>query len=375
MRFVIPSSLLSAHLQTIGRVIVQKNTLPILDCFKFETSGLQLTITASDSDSTMVAVMPMEECDADISFAVNAKTLQDAIKELPEQPLEFYVHGETLEVTICYQNGQYKIMGQDALDYPVPAENDEETVKLTVPAEQLLSGLSRAMVAAANDVLRPQLNTVCFDLKGNDLSLVSSNGNQLALTTIKGVNTEGKEGTFLLATRIAGLLRGMLAKQNENVTFELGSRGAVFSTSEYRLTCRLIEGRYPNYRSVIPHDNSNVVKVDRAGFISMLRRILVFANPGIVLVKLALQQGSLQVSTQYVDFGRSAEETMLCDYTGNPMHIAFKGNTLLDLVQHIDGDELSLSLSDPSRAGVIMPVEQKEGEEVLMLLMPSVFNG
>ena len=81
------------------------------------------------------------------------------------------------------------------------------------------------------------------------------------------------------------------------------------------------------------------------------------------------------MSTQYVDFGRSAEETMLCDYTGNPMHIAFKGNTLLDLVQHIDGDELSLSLSDPSRAGVIMPVEQKEGEEVLMLLMPSVFNG
>ena len=221
MRFVIPSSLLSAHLQTIGRVIVQKNTLPILDCFKFETSGLQLTITASDSDSTMVTVLPMEECDADISFAVNAKTLQDAIKELPEQPLEFYVHGETLEVTICYQNGQYKIMGQDALDYPVPAENDEETVKLTVPAEQLLSGLSRAMVAAANDVLRPQLNTVCFDLKGNDLSLVSSNGNQLALTTIKGVNTEGKEGTFLLATRIAGLLRGMLAKQNEDVTFEL----------------------------------------------------------------------------------------------------------------------------------------------------------
>ena len=178
MRFVIPSSLLSAHLQTIGRVIVQKNTLPILDCFKFETSGLQLTITASDSDSTMVTVLPMEECDADISFAVNAKTLQDAIKELPEQPLEFYVHGETLEVTICYQNGQYKIMGQDALDYPVPAENDEETVKLTVPAEQLLSGLSRAMVAAANGVLRPELDKECFDLKGNDLSLVSRNGHQ-----------------------------------------------------------------------------------------------------------------------------------------------------------------------------------------------------
>lgn len=374
MRFVIPSSLLSAHLQTIGRVIVQKNTLPILDCFKFETSGLQLTITASDSDSTMVTVLPMEECDADISFAVNAKTLQDAIKELPEQPLEFYVHGETLEVTICYQNGQYKIMGQDALDYPVPAENDEETVKLTVPAEQLLSGLSRAMVAAANDVLRPQLNTVCFDLKGNDLSLVSSNGNQLALTTIKGVNTEGKEGTFLLATRIAGLLRGMLAKQNEDVTFELGSRGAVFSTSEYHLTCRLIEGRYPNYNSVIPSDNPNHLTIDRLTLLGVIRRVLPFASDSSQQIRLHIEMGKAVISSEDIDFYTSAKEEIVCDYNGTTMDIGFKGSSLMEILNNLDSEEVVLELADPSRPCLILPAQQPEKEDILMLIMPMLLN-
>ena len=114
MKFTIPSSLLSARLQTIGRVIVQKNTMPILDSFMFDIQGSRLVVTASDNETVLTTAIDVTDCDSDIRFAVNARNIQDAIKELPDQPLEFYVNNQTLEITLVYQNGQYRIMGQSA---------------------------------------------------------------------------------------------------------------------------------------------------------------------------------------------------------------------------------------------------------------------
>lgn len=373
MRFVLSSATLSTHLMTIGRVIVQKNNIPILDCFCFDIKGKELTITASDNDSTLTTTIQLNESDADVRFAVNAKTIQDAIKELPEQPLEFYLNTDTYELVVDYQNGQYKLIAQDADEYPVPVKDEANRVTLHMGAERLCTGVSRALIAAANDVLRPQLNTVCFDIKEKSVSMVASNGNHLALTK-EEVDTNGHTGSYLLNTRPAGLLRGILAKDQGDVEMSFGERDATFTSAEYTLSCRLVEGRYPNYQAVIPKDNPNIVTVNRGALISVLRRVLIFANPSAVLVKLRLENSSLNISSQDIDFGKSAEETMLCDYSGSPLQIAFKGSVLLELIQNIDGEEISLKLSDPSRAGVIVPTTQQENEEVLMLLMPSVFK-
>lgn len=373
MKFVISSSVLSSRLMTIGRVIVQKNTIPILDCFCFDIQGTTLTITASDNDTTLTAKAELNECDSDVRFAVNAKTLQDAIKEIPEQPLECYLNTESYELTVEYQNGQYKLMGQSAEEYPTPAISDEARLDFDLDSHKLVPSITRCMIAAANDTLRPQLNTICFDIHAQEVSLVSSNGNQLALTklTMPELNAEG---SYLLGTRPASLLKGMLAKAEGSVHFSLGQRTAIVHTEEYSLTSRLVEGRFPNYRSVIPQDNPNIVTVNRLALVSALRRVLVFANAQAVLVKFRLGPNTMNISSQDIDFGKSAEENMLCDYMGTPMRIAFKGSVLLDLINNIDGDNITLKLSDPSRAGLIVPAEQKEGEEVLMLIMPSVFN-
>lgn len=372
MKFVISSSTLSAHLMTIGRVIVQKNNMPILDCFCFDIKNQVLTITASDNDSTLTTQLELNEADADARFAVNAKTLQDAIKEIPEQPLEFYFDANNYEITIQYQNGQYKLMAQDAEEYPVPAKVEEQRINITMDAQTLLLGISRSLVAAANDVLRPQLNAVCFDIREGDLSMVASNGNHLALTKIHMGNI-ASEGVFLLNTRPATLLRNILAKEQGDVVMSFGQRSASFTSEGYSMDCRLVEGRYPNYRSVIPQDNPNVVTVNRTSLISVLRRILVFASPS-ALVKFRLDMSSINISSQDLEFGKSAEENILCDYSGTPMRIAFKGSTLLELIQNIQSEDLSIQISDPSRAGIILPAEQKENEKVLMLIMPSVFN-
>lgn len=373
MKFVISSSVLSSRLMTIGRVIVQKNTIPILDCFCFDIQGTTLTITASDNDTTLTAKAELNECDSDVRFAVNAKTLQDAIKEIPDQPLECYLNTESYELTVEYQNGQYKLMGQSAEEYPTPAISDETRLEFDLECQKLVPSITRCMIAAANDTLRPQLNTICFDIYSQEVSLVSSNGNQLALTKL-AMPELNAEGSYLLGTRPASLLKGMLAKAEGNVHFSIGQRTAIVHTEEYSLTSRLVEGRFPNYRSVIPQDNPNIVTVNRLALVSALRRVLVFANAQAVLVKFRLGPNTMNISSQDIDFGKSAEENMLCDYMGTPMRIAFKGSVLLDLINNIEGDDITLKLSDPSRAGLIVPAKQKEGEEVLMLIMPSVFN-
>lgn len=373
MKFVISSSVLSSRLMTIGRVIVQKNTIPILDCFCFDIQGTTLTITASDNDTTLTAKAELNECDSDVRFAVNAKTLQDAIKEIPDQPLECYLNTESYELTVEYQNGQYKLMGQSAEEYPTPAISDETRLDFDLECQKLVPSITRCMIAAANDTLRPQLNTICFDIHSQEVSLVSSNGNQLALTKL-AMPELNAEGSYLLGTRPASLLKGMLAKAEGNVHFSIGQRTAIVHTEEYSLTSRLVEGRFPNYRSVIPQDNPNIVTVNRLALVSALRRVLVFANAQAVLVKFRLGPNTMNISSQDIDFGKSAEENMLCDYMGTPMRIAFKGSVLLDLINNIEGDDITLKLSDPSRAGLIVPAKQKEGEEVLMLIMPSVFN-
>ena len=373
MKFVISSSVLSSRLMTIGRVIVQKNTIPILDCFCFDIQGTTLTITASDNDTTLTAKAELNECDSDVRFAVNAKTLQDAIKEIPDQPLECYLNTESYELTVEYQNGQYKLMGQSAEEYPTPAISDETRLEFDLECQKLVPSITRCMIAAANDTLRPQLNTICFDIHSQEVSLVSSNGNQLALTKL-AMPELNAEGSYLLGTRPASLLKGMLAKAEGNVHFSIGQRTAIVHTEEYSLTSRLVEGRFPNYRSVIPQDNPNIATVNRLALVSALRRVLVFANAQAVLVKFRLGPNTMNISSQDIDFGKSAEEKMLCDYMGTPMRIAFKGSVLLDLINNIEGDDITLKLSDPSRAGLIVPAKQKEGEEVLMLIMPSVFN-
>ena len=157
MKFVISSSVLSSRLMTIGRVIVQKNTIPILDCFCFDIQGTTLTITASDNDTTLTAKAELNECDSDVRFAVNAKTLQDAIKEIPDQPLECYLNTESYELTVEYQNGQYKLMGQSAEEYPTPAISDETRLEFDLECQKLVPSITRCMIAAANDTLRPQL--------------------------------------------------------------------------------------------------------------------------------------------------------------------------------------------------------------------------
>lgn len=373
MKFVVSSTALFSHLQAVSRVINSKNALPILDCFLFELQDGTLSITVSDSETTMVTSVEVNESDADGSFAVTARTLLDALKEIPEQPLAFDVNLDSLEIMVQYQNGKYSLMGQQAEEFPQSASLGDNAVRMEVDAQILLGGINRAMFATADDELRPVMNGIYFDITADDITMVASDGHKLV--RCKTLAARGNErSAFILPKKPASLLKNLLPKEQGMVTVEFDERNAVFVLENYRMVCRLIEGRYPNYNSVIPQNNPYKVTVDRQLLLGALRRVSIFSSQASSLIKLRLQENTIVISAQDIDFSTSAEETLSCSYSGTPMSIGFKSTFLIDILSNISAGEVVIELADPSRAGVITPVEQEENEHLLMLLMPMMLN-
>lgn len=373
MKFIVSSTSLLSHLQAISRVINSKNTLPIMDCFLFNLQDGTLSITASDTETTMVTSIEVTESDSDGRFAIVARTLLDAMKEIPEQPLTFNLNPNTLEITVQYMNGQYTVMGQNADEYPQPATLGDNAVHANIPADVLLNGINRALFATADDELRPVMNGIYFDITPDDITMVASDGHKLVRN--KNLSVKGSEkAAFILPKKPANLLKNVLTKEENSVSIDFDDRNAVITLEKYRMVCRLIEGRYPNYNSVIPQNNPYKITIDRAVLLSALRRVSVFSSQSSSLVKLRMGDNKLVISTQDLDFSTSAEETLVCQYEGNPMSIGFKAPFLIDILNNLPGQDVIIELADPSRAGIIVPAEQEENCDLLMLLMPMMLN-
>ena len=372
MKFIVSSTALFSHLQAVSRVINSKNTLPILDCFLFDLQDGTLSITVSDNETTMVTSVEVNESDKNGKFAVVAKTLLDALKEIPEQPITFEI-SDILEITVHYQNGKYSLMGQNADEYPQSATLGDNAVRVEMGADILLSGVNRALFATADDELRPVMNGIYFDITPEDITMVASDGHKLV--KYKTLAAHGNErAAFILPKKPANLLKNLLGKEQGPVTIEFDERNAVFTLERYRMVCRLIEGRYPNYNSVIPQNNPHKVTVDRQMLMGALRRVSIFSSQSSSLIKLRMQENMIVISAQDVDFSTSAEETQVCQYAGNAMSIGFKSTFLIDILNNMSASEIVIELADPSRAGVIVPADQEGNEDILMLLMPMMLN-
>ena len=374
MKFNVSSATLCNRLQTLSRVIASKNSIQILDCILFELQDGTLRLKASDSETTLVSTLTVDEADSNGVFAIKAATIINGLKEIADQPVTLEVNPETHEIVIFYQNGRSSFVGQGGEEYPVFPDIKDDAQQLTIDTSVLLSGISRAIFATAEDEIRPVMNGIYFDITPESVTFVASDGHKLVRD--RSFTTHGGEqpSAFILPKKPAKMLKDILAKESGDAIVKFDDRNARIELENYVLSCRLIEGRYPNYNSVIPQDNPFRVTVDRVTLIGALRRVLVFASTSTSLVKLRVDQNDLTVSTQDIDFSTSAEEHVLCDYSGTAMSIGFKGPFLVDILNSMSSQEVVLELADPSRAGVIVPAEQEEQEDLLMLLMPMMLN-
>ena len=374
MRFTVSSSALSSKLNMLAKVIGSKNSLPILDCFLFQVANGEMSITASDSDNVIKSTLALTDHDGEGEFCVPNRVILDALKELPEQPLHFDVDaaGEAVAIKIVYQNGLYNFTGQSAEEYPRTQSMNDACTTVSLPTEMLINNISRSLFATASDELRPVMNGIYFDLTADALAIVASDGHKLVRSKNFTIKSESPSA-FNLPTNPASLLMNILNKDGDDAIIKFDDRSAEIQFTDGVMRCRLIDGRYPNYNSVIPN-NPNEVTVDRRGLQSALRRVLPFASESSQLIRFHIESGRFEVSSEDIDFSTSAKEQLSCEYNGSPISIGFKGSSLMEILSNLTSDNIIIQLADPSRAGIIVPAEQPENEDILMLIMPMLLN-
>lgn len=374
MRFTVSSSALSSKLNMLAKVIGSKNSLPILDCFLFQVANGEMSITTSDSDNVIKSTLALTDHDGEGEFCVPNRVILDALKELPEQPLHFDVDaaGEAVAIKIVYQNGLYNFTGQSAEEYPRTQSMNDACTTVSLPTEMLINNISRSLFATANDELRPVMNGIYFDLTADALAIVASDGHKLVRSKNFTIKSESPSA-FNLPKKPASLLKNILSKDGDDAIIKFDDRSAEIQFTDGVMRCRLIDGRYPNYNSVIPN-NPNEVTVDRRGLQSALRRVLPFASESSQLIRFHIESGRFEVSSEDIDFSTSAKEQLSCEYNGSPISIGFKGSSLMEILSNLTSDNIIIQLADPSRAGIIVPAEQPENEDILMLIMPMLLN-
>ncbi len=373
MRFTLSSTALSNKLSALSKVINSKNALPILGDFVFEISDNTLYLTASDSENVMKTQINLTESDGQCRFAIGNHDLLEAVKGFSEQPITFDVNEEQTVVKISYQNGLFSLPIDNADEFPMTQPVSENATTIMIPNMMLAENISRTIFATAQDELRPVMNGIYFDLTPDCLAVVASDGHKLVRNKIFTIKSD-QPAAFILPKKPANLLKNLLGKDGGDVEIRFDERNAVINYGDGTIQCRLIEGRFPNYNSVIPQANPNELRIDRLGLLAALRRVQPFANDSSNLIRFHVEGSTLQLDAEDYDFSKTATERISCDYNGQPMSIGFKGSSFIEVLSNFDCQEVIIQLADPSRAGLVLPSEQPENQDVLMLMMPMLIN-
>lgn len=375
MNFVVSSSHLLGHLQLVSKVVGTKNALPILDNLLFEIKEDKLHVTASDLESTLQTIVDLDTSNGEGVIAIDTKKIMEVLKEFPEQPLTFNINIEDLKIEIISSNGKFTMVGQNGEDFPViPTIKVDKVTRIDITPDILYSGITSAIFATGDDELRPVMNGIYIELQNGGINFVATDAHKLVKYRRKEIQLED-ESSFILPKKPASILKSILPKAFSDVTLEFDDKNAMFVFNNFKLICRLVEGVYPNYSTVIPQDNPNKLVVDRVEFLSSLKRVAIFSNQASNLVGLAISGNQLRISAQDIDYAIAGNETISCQYDGDEMEIGFKSNFLIEILNNISTTEVVLELSDPTRAGIVVPKDNdNENEEVLMLLMPMMIN-
>lgn len=367
MKFIVSSSQLLNQLQILGGVINTNNTLPILDNFLFELSNNQLKISASDLETTMSSTIDVES-DENSTIAVPARLLLDILKTFPEQPLTFKIEDNNT-IEISSNSGKYALAYADGEEFPKSVELESPS-STTLRGDILATAISKTIFASGNDDLRPVMSGVFFQFSPENLIFVATDAHKL----VKYIRTDvqaSEVAEFIMPKKPLTLLKNILTGSEDDLLIEYNDTNAKFTFGGSILICRLIDGKYPNYEAVIPKENPNKLTLERNSFLNSVRRVSIFSSKSTHQIRLKMAGTELKISAEDLDFSNKADERLQCSYEGDDMQIGFNSRFLLEMLNHLNSNEILLEMSLPNRAGLLTPIDGlDEGEEITMLVMP-----
>lgn len=370
MKFIVNSTALLKEIQKLNSVISSNNTLPILDNFLFEIQNNTMKIIASDLEVTMIAIITIES-ETNGNITIPARILTETLKTFTNQPLTFIIDQETFSVEMSSEMGNYKLAGQNADEFPkTPALSRSSTT--TFNGQILVNAINKTIFASGNDELRPVMSGVFCELSPEKVNFVATDAHKLVKHTRTDLSSD-KTASFILPKKPLNILKNNI--NEEDVKLEFNETNALFSFNNNTIICRLIDGKYPNYDAVIPQENPNKLTIKTKELLSSIKRVSIYANKTTHQIRLKIAGSELQISSEDLDFANKAEERLLCEYEGTDMEIGFNSRFVIDMLNNIGAEEVSLEMSAPNRAGIILPLDGMEkGEDTLMLVMPVMLN-
>ena len=371
MKFIVSSAALLKELNHINGVITTNPVVPILENFLFEIEDGKLIVTASDLQTSMITELEVEAKDNG-SIAVPAKILLETLKNLPEQPVTFSIDEDTYSIEISSDNGRYKLAGENSTDFPkIPEVANGYTVDISTDA--LASAIANSIFATSSDELRPAMTGVYINLAESNTTFVATDGHRLIRYRRVDVASEA-EHAIIIPRKALNLLKTTLPSENSNVTVEFNMANAFFHFNNIKMICRLIDERFPDYENVIPTNNDNHMSINRLEFLNSLKRISIYANKTTNQVRIKITGSELQISAEDLDFSNEANERLSCEHDGEDIEIGFNARFLMEMLSNLDSKEITLQLSEPNRAGLIVPKEKNDNEDILMLVMPVMLS-
>lgn len=371
MKFIVSTTALLRNLQTVNGVVSPNTVLPILEDFLFVVEKNKLTISGTDLETSITTWMDIES-KSEGKVAIPARILVDYLKTLPEQPLTFSIDEDSCQVEITTDRGKYKLNGENGDDFP-RVSSDDKMSDITLPSGVLQKVINKTAFATGTDELRPPMTGVLFQLNKDGINFVATDAHKLVRYRRTDAKASGS-ASLIMPKKALNLLKSNLPGEQTQVTISYNSSFAFFSYNNVKLICRLIEGRYPDYNAVIPTENPNRLTINRADFLNTLRRVIIFSNKTTHQVILKIKGNEIAVSAQDLDFSNEANERIDCAYDGENMEIGFNAKFLLEMLNAMDNEEVRFELSTPNRAGLLLPTEADEAEDLLMLVMPVMMN-
>lgn len=367
MKFIVNTNQLLNKLQVVSGTIVSKPVIPILDHFLFDLNGGLLTITGTDLETSMSTSLEVQS-DEDVKIAIPSKLCMDTLKALPNQPVTFTINGDKNTVELKSEFGRYKLIGQNADDFPrIPETTSENSFKMS--SNILSSSITQTIFASGNDELRLSLTGVYVQLYKDNAVFVATDANRLVKIERNDINP-GVETNFILPKKALNLLKTNLSQDDTETQIDFNDSNAFFTFEDTKLICRLIDERYPDYKAVIPTDNPNKLTLHRQDFLNSVKRISIFGNKTTNQINIKITGSELTIFAEDLDMNNEAVERLGCDYAGEDMEIGFNSKLLIEMLQNLSTNEVIVELSTPSRAGIILPSENMDEENLLMLIMP-----
>ena len=365
MHFSVKQSDIFKGMQAIQSIVPSKSTLPILTNAAFQNEGDILTISATDLNVSIVTQIPIQTKEEG-EITLPAKKVTEVIRELPEKNLEFSL--EKQQITISSPLGIYKILGLQKVEFPeIPQTIEGLTIE--IDSSLLHRMIEKTIFAYSTDETRPALNGVLWQIEDKENRMVATDGHRLA----KIINTEKKmdiEKEIIIPAKALSCLNRFRSEENELKKVTLGEKHILFDLGETRILSRLIAETYPNYERVIPQNNEKKLTINRESLASSLKRVSILSNAITHQVKFSLEKDRIILTALDQEIGGEAKEEIDAEYIGEPMDVGYNAQYLLEILTHIESEDVIFELSTPTTAGLIYPTAQREHENYICLIMP-----